>query len=73
LGSLRLPSFRNAFFEKKEKEPKKKAKRTEKERNYGTTSARPRQECLTGISVEHESFETNENRHCSVSDQRVSF
>jgi hypothetical protein len=47
--TLRLPFFHNAFFEKKEKEPKKKAKRTEKERNYGTTSARPRQERLPGI------------------------
>ena len=30
--------FLDAFFEKKEKEPKKKEKRTEKESNYGRTS-----------------------------------
>ena len=29
--------FLDAFFEKKEKEPKKKEKRTEKESNYGRT------------------------------------
>jgi len=41
LGSewLLFSLFRIAFFEKNEKEPKKKAKRTEKERNYGTTTA----------------------------------